>query len=135
MAVQIRATTRSNMMDEIATDLGTSCYIRIYSGTRPATPATALSGNTLLAELRGNASAFAAAASSGVLTASAITADASADATGTATFARFLASDGTTVILDCNVGTSGSDINFNTVSFTSGSNVSISSLTITDGNA
>jgi hypothetical protein len=55
--------------------------VRIYSGTRPATGGTA---TTQLAELPCNAT-FAPAASGGVLTMNAITSDASADATGTAT--------------------------------------------------
>src|SRR5690349_10691813 len=74
-------------------------YLRIYSGTQPATADTALSGNTLLAELRFNATAFPA-ASSGILTANAITSDTSADNTGTASFFRALKSDGTSVLMD-----------------------------------
>jgi hypothetical protein len=62
-------------------------YLRIYSGTKPATGDTALSGNTLLAELR-YANPSAAAAVAGVLTFSAIASDTAADATGTATFFR-----------------------------------------------
>jgi hypothetical protein len=77
-------------------------YLRLYSGTRPADADTALSGNTLLAELRFGATAFGAAVA-GVATANAITADASADATGTATFYRCLKSDGTTAVMDGNV--------------------------------
>jgi hypothetical protein len=105
-------------------------YIRIYSGTRPATPDTALSGNTLLAELRHNATAFAA-PSNGVATANAITQDSSADATGTATFARFFKSDGTTVLMDVEVGTSGANLNLNTVSIVAGAAVQITSWTLT----
>ena len=59
-------------------------YLRIYDGTQPATANTAVSTQTLLAELRWNATAFGA-ASNGVATANAITSDTSADATGTAT--------------------------------------------------
>ena len=70
------------------------------------------------------------AASSGVATASAISSDTSADATGTATWARIADSTGTTV-MDVTVGTSGDDINFNTVSFVTGATVSITSLTYT----
>jgi hypothetical protein len=135
MAYSLRSTLRNAILDAITTDVSTNGYLRIYSGTRPANVGTALSGNTLLAELRTNASAYAAAASGGVLTLNAITADSSADATGTATFARVFKSDGTTAVYDCSVGTSGTDIVFNTVSFVSGANVSISSYTITEGNA
>lgn len=92
-----------------------SGYLRIYSGTEPATPETALSGNTLLAELRFTSTAFAA-ASSASKTAAAITADTDADATGTATFFRAFKSDGTTVVQQGTVGTSGADLILNTVS-------------------
>lgn len=103
-------------------------YLRIYSGTRPAGPGTALSGNTLLAELRFGATAFGA-SSNGAASANAITQDSAADATGTATFARLLQSDGTTAEADIEVGTSGANLNLNTTSITAGQAVSVSSLT------
>ena len=68
------------------------------------------------------------------MTFSSITADASANATGTATWARLLTS-ANVAVADMNVGTSGSDINFDSVSFVSGGNVAVTSLTITEGNA
>lgn len=109
-------------------------YLRVYSGTQPATADTALSGNTLLAELRFNATAFPA-ASSGVLTANAITADSSADASGTATFFRCFKSDGTTVLMDGNVGTSGTNMVVATTTITAGQTVSCSSFSIDVRNA
>src|SRR5438034_11758685 len=84
----------------VALDSG---YIRIYDGAQPATADTALSGQTLLAELRFGADAFPSAVA-GLLTANAITSDASADGTGTATWARTLKSDGTSVRMDGAVG-------------------------------
>lgn len=105
-------------------------YLRIYSGTKPATPDTALSSNTLLAECRFGATAFGA-PSAGVLTANAITGDTSADATGTATFYRCFESDGTTVLCDGTVGTSGSDCNINTTSLVAGATIAINSFTHT----
>lgn len=104
-------------------------YLRIYSGTQPATADTALSGNTLLAELRFNATAFGS-ASSGVLTANAITQDSSADASGTASFYRAFKSDGTTVLMDGNVGTSGTNMVVATTTITAGQTVSCSSFSI-----
>jgi hypothetical protein len=109
--------------------LANSGYIRIYSGSQPATPETAASG-TLLAELRFNATAFGAAAS-GVLTANAITSDATADATNTAGYYRALKSDGTTALWDGSVSTSGADLNLNSTAIQSGASVSISALTYT----
>jgi hypothetical protein len=105
-------------------------YLRIYSGTQPATADTALSGNTLLAELR-FAATSAAAASAGVLTFSAITSDTSADATGTAAFYRALKSDGTSVVMDGSVGTSSADLVLNSTAIQSGAQVDVTSFAVT----
>lgn len=130
MALGIVATTRSNMLDEITTDIGTSGLLRIYDGTRPATGGTA---TTLLAELALSATA-APAASGGVLTFSTISDDTSANATGTATWFRLATSAGVAVV-DGDVGTSGSDLNFDSVSFVTGGTVAVTSFVITAGNA
>lgn len=105
-------------------------YIRIYDGAQPATADTAITTQVLLAELRLNADAFAAAVA-GVITANAITSDASADATGTATWARILASNGTTVWFDGTVGTATSNVIIATTSIVAGAVVSCSALTFT----
>lgn len=109
-----------------ALDSGT---IKIYTGTIPADADTALGAQVLLATLTFNAAAFPA-ASNGVLTAAAITSDTAIDATGTAAWAR-IASSGATTKMDVTVGTSGEDINFNSVAFQSGAEAAITSLTIT----
>jgi len=111
--------------DRLAT-LANSGKLRIYDGTQPATADTAVSTQTLLAELTMNATAFGA-ASAGVITANAITSDSSADATGTATWFRLLKSDGTTPLWDGSVGTSGANLNLNSVAIQSGAAVSVSS--------
>lgn len=103
--------------------------IKIYTGTIPTDADTAIGAQTLLATLTFSDPAFGA-ASNGVATASAITSDSSADATGTATWARIADSNGVTQ-MDVTVGTSGEDINFNTVSFVTGATVAITSLTYT----
>lgn len=131
MTVGMAATLRNNRLDEITAYAGASALLRIYDGTRPATGGTA---TTLLAELTCNAT-FAPAASGGTLTLNSITADSSANATGTATWARIVKSDGTTHVLDCSVGTSGADINLNTVSIVTGATVSVTSAVFTEGNA
>lgn len=130
MALGYSVALRNAQLDAITTAVGASGKIRIYSGTRPATGGTA---TTLLAELPCSA-AFAPAASAGVLTVNTITSDSSADATGTASWFRVLTSANVAVI-DGDVGTSGSDLNLNSVSLTAGGTVSISSFTITAGNA
>lgn len=103
--------------------------LRIYDGTKPAGPDTAITTQNLLAELTFSDPAFGA-ASNGVATAAAITADASANATGTATWFRAVTSAGT-AIFDGEIGTSGSDLNLNSTSIQSGAEVSVSSLTYT----
>lgn len=124
------ATLRSAMMDAITTRAGNAALLRIYDGTRPATGGTA---TTLLAELTCG-TPFAAGASNGVLTLGAITQDSSANATGTATWFRIVKSDGTTHVLDGNVGTSGSDLNLTTTSIVATQPVSVTSFVITEGN-
>lgn len=130
MTVGMVAGLRNARLDAITTFIGGSGKLRIYDGTRPATGGAI---TNLLAELTLNAT-FAPAASGGVLTLNAITSDASADATGTATWARMFKSDGTTIVMDMSVGTSGTDIVFNTAAFVSGAVVAVSAFTITDGN-
>ena len=93
-----------------------SGYLRIYDGTRAATADTAVGAQVLLAELRFNA----------------ITEDAAANATGTASWFRALKSDGTTVIFDGEIGTSGSDLNLNTTSIVASAAVSVTSFTYTE---
>jgi len=130
MALGFVANLRNARADAITTFVGASGKFRIYSGTRPATGGTA---TTQLAELTLNAT-FASAASGGVLTLNAITQDSAADATGTASWFRLLKSDGTTIVMDGDVGTSGSDLNLTTTSITVGQPVSVTSFVLTEGN-
>ena len=130
MAADPRITNAvASAMADVIGDSLDSGTIKIYNGTIPTDADTAVGAQTLLATLTFNAAAFPA-ASNGVLTAAAITSDSSADATGTASWARIANSGGTTK-MDVTVGTSGEDINFNSVAFQSGATVAISSLTIT----
>lgn len=130
MALAYSTTLRNAMLDAITTAAGNAALLRIYDGTRPATGGSA---TTLLAELTCG-TPFAASASSGVLTLGSITQDSSANATGTATWFRIVKSDGTTHVLDGNVGTSGSDLNLTTTSIVATQPVSVTSFTITEGN-
>jgi hypothetical protein len=122
---------RNAQLDAITTFAGASPLLRIYDGSRPATGGTA---TTLLAELTMNATSFPA-ASSGTLTANAITGDTSADADGTATWFRIVKSDGTTHVLDGSVGTSGTDLVLTSTSIVATEPVNVTSLVITRGNA
>lgn len=112
----------------------TASVLDIRTGAQPADPDTAATG-TLLATLTFSDPAFGAASDGnpgGLLTASSITSDSSADATGTAGYFRIRATGtGADDVADGEVGTSGADLNLNTTSITSGSTVSITAMTVT----
>jgi len=110
----------------------TAGYVEIRTGAQPADPDTAATG-TLLATLTCSDPAFGAAADGapgGVATANAVTDDSSADATGTAGWFRVYDSNAV-AIFDGECGTSGADMNFNSVEISSGAAVSITSWTYT----
>lgn len=121
---------RNAKLDAIAPEFDDG-YLRYYTGTQPAGPGTAIGSQVLLAELRFDNPAFGA-ASAGVLTANAITGDADAAATGTATWYRCLASDGTTALHDGSIGTSNANLILASTNIVSGEAVDCSAFTITD---
>jgi hypothetical protein len=120
----------ANAEADAVADLLDDGYLRIYDGTQPANADTAVGSQVLLAELRFANPAFGA-ASAGVATANAVTQDSSANNTGTASWFRALKSDGSTVMFDGSVGTSGCNLNLNTTSIVSGAPVSVTALTFT----
>jgi hypothetical protein len=133
LVIAYSTTIRNNRMTQVrdAIDGGAGAgLLRIYDGSRPATGGTA---TTLLAELTFT-DPCAGAPASGVLTMSAITADSSANANGTASWFRCVDSTGTFCI-DGSVATSGSDLNLNSTSISIGQNVACSSFVITGSNA
>ena len=131
--VKKSAALKNASLNTYNTLIGTDGLLRIYSGTQPTNPDTALSGNVLLAELALSATAFAA-ASGGLMTAGAISDDSSANSTGTATWGTLTVSGGATRHADFSVSTTGSDLNLNTVAITSGSTVSVTAFNVTAGN-
>lgn len=108
------------------TALLNSGFIKIYTGSQPSLD-VAVTG-TLLATMTFGATAFGA-SSSGVATANAITSG-TAGNTGTAGYFAIEKSD-STVVATGSVGTSGADLNLNSLSISSGATVSCSSFTIT----
>ena len=111
-----------------AAALATLCnsgYFKVYDGTQPATADTALGAQVCGVTLTFGATAFPA-ASSGLLTANAITAG-TAGASITPTWARIFKSDGTTVVMDVSAGASGCNMTIG--AFTSGTVVSATSFT------
>jgi len=105
--------------------------LQIYDGTRPATGGTA---TTLLAEL--TLSDPAGTVASGELTFSVITSDDTANATGTATWARIVDSDGNFVVdASVTVTGGGGDVQINSTSVSVGQQVICTSAKITIGGA
>lgn len=98
-----------------------------YDGSQPATPDTAITTQTLLATNNLNATA-AGASSGGTATFNAIS-SATIAASGTVAWFR-LFSSGAVAVADGTVGTSGCDINVNSVAFSSGATLSVTSLTL-----
>ena len=133
MAITLLIANKNTLLDQINTMLnaGTgAATIKVYDGTQPANADTALSGNTLLAEFAMTDPA-APAAASGDLTLSAIGDDISADATGTASWARIADSNGLTVFdVDVTATGGGGGMEFNTVSFVILKTISVSSFTV-----
>lgn len=129
--MKISDLNRSGMCDYLvdSVDAGAGAgTLAIRTGAAPTNTTDADSG-TLLATLTFSDPAFGA-ASAGVATASSITSDTNVDNSGTAAHFRIKDSDGT-VKMQGSVGTSGADINFNTVTFVAGGTAAISSLTVT----
>jgi hypothetical protein len=122
--------TAANAAADAVARLLDNGYLRIYAGTQAADANTAVVAQLLLAELRFNATS-APAASMGLLTFNAITSDSSANNSGTATWFRALKSDGTTVVFDGSVGTSGANLNLNSAAISGGAAVAITNLTYT----
>ena len=127
----LRSTIAQAIVDAMATGTTSTPMIEIYDGTMPGSMGGSITDN-LLAELAmTNAAATQA---GGVVTLDKITNDSSANASGTAGWARILDRDGAEVIyLTVSESGGGGDLELNTVSITSGSPVAITSGTITVG--
>ena len=125
---KLAVAARNRALDAAFDTVLNSGFLRIYSGTQPTDADTALGAQVLLAEMTLNATAFAA-ASGGSKSANAITDDSSANNTGTATWGSLVTSGGTRVF-DFSVGTSGCDVNLNSVAISSGAAVSITSFVV-----
>jgi hypothetical protein len=117
----------------LTTNLGASAVVNLYSGTAPAGPDTALSGNTLL--VSGTVSSWSTpaynATNGGMTTTATMSAANYAPAaSGTASFGRLVTSGGVAEE-QLTVGTSGTDIIMGTTTVTVGTNVAITmSLTV-----
>lgn len=131
---------QNDAMDAVTAliDVGGAGTIKIYTGTIPATVATAASGS-LLATLIFSATSFGASgvAGAGIATAAAITGDAGATGGGVAGYAR-IASGGGTDIMDVDITATGGGgtIELDNTTISAGATVDISNfmtLTIPSG--
>jgi hypothetical protein len=124
--------TRTALGDALITYAGSAALLKIFSGTKPA-----LGGaeTTKLAQLTftGNIGTCA----NGIITIPQMSSDTSADATGTASWARILKSDNATIVMDMDVsaGGGGATLTLDNTSVTVGGTVAVTGGTITVGNA
>lgn len=122
MSINYPTAVKNARLDAVTTAAGTTAVLEIGTTSMASVLATIALGNPI-----------ASGASGGVLTLSGFPrSDTSADNTGTAAAARIrTASGGTDIITGLTVGTSGADINLDSLSITAGQTVTISSATIT----
>lgn len=139
MAIQYDTNLRNARLDVVESTIGTSPILRLYNGTPPATPDTALSGNTLLAEGTLPSDWMAAAsggtkAKSGTWT---LTGQSGAGSGTAATFFRIFSSAGTDTLMQGTVTASGGggDMTLDNNSIANGQSVTVSTFTLTAGNA
>jgi len=143
MTLSIANTVAIDMCDTAvdSVDAGTSNAqgkLVIYDGTAPTAPDTALSGNTVLAELDLSNPAFGNAtdaAPGATATANAISDDTDANNTGTATFFRLLDRDDTPkiqgAVRESADPDNGEELVLNAKDIVAGAKVEVTSLTIT----
>ena len=122
---------RNAKLDANTTVIGNAGKLEIYAGTDSA--GTNNAEGTLLAVFT-LGSPFAPAASGGVQSPT-LPAATTGVAAGTAGWARVTKADGSTAVMDLTVGTSGAQINLNTLTISIGVAVSVTSWTITAGDA
>ena len=123
--------TRHSQNEGLITYAGSGAIINIYGGTQPTNANTALSGQTLLVSCA--LAGIFGTDTNGTLTLGTVN-NGTAVASGTATFFRITKSDGTTVVMDGSVGTSGADMNLDNTSIATGQTVTITSGTIIRAN-
>lgn len=137
MATSDSTTQRNASLTSFVTTLGANAILRVYSGSRPASPASAATG-TLLATLTFGSTNIldanggtAGSVTGGVLTCGGYTQTAASHVNGTPGYIRWLTSGGTAV-RDTDIGAGSGNIAFSGTVVT-GQNIT-GSITYTDGN-
>lgn len=132
MAIYLSEEIRNARLDVIDSVIGPSGILKILTGDVPASTAVADTGVILATIQLG--SGWMLPASGGVKYMTGVWEDTSADNTGTASYFRLYASDGTTVGMQGGVGTSATDMIVLTTSFIATQPFTITAFTLTDGN-
>lgn len=135
MYLKLNPAAASALADELLAQIDAgagAATIKFYTGTPPATPAAAITSQTLLGTL--TCSAPAATQDAGTITFDTITQDSAADASGTAAWARVCDGDGAGVI-DVDVTNAAGDgvIKLNTVTIVAGGPILLTSLVLLMG--
>lgn len=133
MAIQYSVGVRNAKLDAIETTVGVSPTLVIFSGTMPASTATANSGTVLVTMTL--PSDWMSAASAGAKAKLGTWEDASADATGTAGYFRIFGGGTCHMQGNCSSTGGGGDMELDNTSIASGQQVTVSTFTITSGNA
>jgi len=132
--VRYATTLKNSMLTPIrdAIDAGAGAgTLKVYTSPMATLPSDAITTQTLLGTLTFS-DPSGATPSGGVFTASAVTQDSSADATGTAAWARIQDSTGTVVMdLDITVSGGGGAMQMNSTSVVIGGPILISAMTVT----
>lgn len=127
MAITLSSTFTDVLLEHSGTSVADQIgagTLNIYSGTPPAGPNEALSGNTLLVSWTFSAGSAQGSPAAGSMTLSFSATTVSASNTGTATFFRILSS-APAALIQGTVATAGGDFNLTSTSITASSNVSI----------
>jgi len=136
MAVQLSVAVRNARLDAIETAIGVSAKLQIYTGSMPASCATAASGTKILEDTL--ASDWAAAASTGSKSFNGTPiAGVGLSPGGSAGYFRIVDSAGTTCHLQGTITATGGggDMTIDNVSIATGQAVNVTSFSLTDANA
>jgi hypothetical protein len=125
MTLGFSTAARAARMNALATQAGSNAWLRIYSGTRPATGGTA---TTLLVELQCTTT-LAPTTSTATITLNPFSTALILNS-GTATWFR-IATSASVAVID---GQYGTDLQGSTATFVQGSQTALTSFTLTDGN-
>lgn len=133
MALNLRTSARTGIVQAIITDAGSGAKLKLYNGTRPAGVAAIGGGNTLLATLTASGTLGSAASGALDFDEASFAQTNSAHVAGTPTFVDITTS-ADVVVARIDIGAGAGNWQF-TGSVANGQNVTLTSLAFTSGNA